>query len=249
MMFFQKHILYVSCDTLLIVAVTNSSHACHVGSKARLRTSHWCVFMCVCVDPIEGKHNQNCCWRVFSCMIGWRHVRGIVAATICSRANKRVATCGCPHSCLLGDSDGKVGYGILPRSAAVHFCHTCICTLRCDMYLYSCSKGKHACGFGENFNTSIMFFNVHDGDGTTTRTFLLPDLVTQQTCWEACGSVWCTDDAQTQLRAALISVWYMCSQVMRFSLRVHLLVYNILPSPEMWEETARCRSKVQKTLE
>lgn len=54
--------------------------------------------------------NNNVTWTVsggvFSCVMACDHIRGIVTAAICSRTNKCVVTCGCPHPTpllLLGD--------------------------------------------------------------------------------------------------------------------------------------------------
>lgn len=88
-------------------------------------------------------------------------------------------------------SDGQVGYGISARSPAVDFVihvsalHSvrCICTPAAKRQMYLRLQG-------------VMFFNVRDGDGTARYVLLLPDLVTQQTCWNACGSVWCAANAR-----------------------------------------------------
>lgn len=88
-------------------------------------------------------------------------------------------------------SDGQVGYGISARSPAVDFVihvsalHSvrCICTPAAKRQMYLRLQG-------------VMFFNVRDGDGTARYVLLLPDLVTQQTSWNACGSVWCAANAR-----------------------------------------------------
>lgn len=115
--------------------------------------------VCSCVCYTEQHQRLNCYSRTLSCMMGCDHIGGIVTVTIHSCA-KCFVTCGCPHPLLspwqtlmdrlvLGILQGHQLSTFVIHVSALHSICTC----------FPAAKGKHTCGFREQWYMSIMSFN------------------------------------------------------------------------------------------
>lgn len=155
-------------------------------------------FASVCIRVCILSNSMNWSVAVEYFPAWWR---AITAAT-CGRVNKcaQRVTCGCPHLLLsLGWRWWKGWFGNIGKVTS--------CVLLSNMYLHL--EVLYAFVLLQQRQTYLwlqgIVVHVHHvslkyvmGMGQKDMSFLPPDLVTQQTRWNACDTVWCTANTQTR---------------------------------------------------